>query len=516
MKQEKSRTDKFLLNIIMSAALQLITVIAGFVTPRLMLKYFGSDINGLTTSITQYISYISLVEAGLGNAAVFALYRPLATGDIKARDAAISAARISYRNTGILFTSLAVVLAVVYPFIAKANQLNYIQTMALVLILCLNSVLNFFIMAKYRALLTADQCNYCISSVSAIQYILHMLVIVFTVKSFSRLSGGVVYVRGLAVCTLFLSAFLLSLIVKKKYGKINFKAEPDKNAMNKRNDAMFLQIMGVIQHSSPAVIITSALGLSMVSVYSVYNMVAGTMSTCIDVFTSGLAASFGTIKASGDEQLLKKTNEQFRVVLFTVSSILYSSMLILLIPFVKIYTSVATDGVNYIIPSFGFLMATYGLLNAVRGVYGMLVYSFGKYKESRIYSFIQTVLTVGLCLIMPKFTGITGVAIGLVAGSLFVLIVMMWFTPKYLIPISVPKEIFRILRVFIVVYGLFGISKILGINPTTYQAWIGYAAVTVVISTLTALAINLPFEYKIYKEIIQRIKTYAKLKLARK
>ena len=91
-----SRTTQFIKNIVGSALLQIVTIITGFISPRLMLTAFGSEINGITSSITQFISYLTLVEAGLSNATVFALYKPLADRDVKERDAVISASRIAY------------------------------------------------------------------------------------------------------------------------------------------------------------------------------------------------------------------------------------------------------------------------------------------------------------------------------------------------------------------------------------------------------------------------------------
>ena len=511
MKKQQSRTDKFVLNVMMSAILQIVTVVTGFISPRLMLRYFGSEINGLTSSITQYISYITLIEAGLGNATVYALYKPLATGDTVQRDAVVSAARIAYRNTGFIFIGLAVVLAIFYPYMVGVNVLSHTQTSVLVLILCLNGVLNFFVMAKYRAILTADQSNYYISIVSAIQLVLHTAVIIITVHVFSGNPENVIYVRGLAVLTIFFSAFILSIIVKKKYKGINFYAQPDKSAMSKRNDAMFMQIIGVIQSGAPAIIITSTLGLATVSVYSVYNMVVGSMSTCIDVFTSGLAASFGNIKVLGDDELLKKTNEQFRVSIFFIMSVLYSTMMVMLLSFVKLYTGDVTD-VEYVIPAFSILITLYGVLRAVKGPYGMLVHSMGKYREINPWLVIEATIVVGGGILFSKMYGLVGVAMALVVAEVFMLIVMLRFTPKHLISVNITQEFFRIFRVFISVFICFFVNKWIGYDPKSYITWIMYALITVLFSVVITIGINVPFEKHIYKDIVIRIKKYVKAK----
>ena len=66
-----------------------------------MLKYYGSEINGLVSSINQFIVYFNLVEAGLSGAAIYALYKPLAENNHKAINSIVSAARNFIRNQAI-------------------------------------------------------------------------------------------------------------------------------------------------------------------------------------------------------------------------------------------------------------------------------------------------------------------------------------------------------------------------------------------------------------------------------
>ena len=68
---KNSRTKKFFYNSLSTAMLQLTNMIIGFLLPRLMLKFYGSEINGLVTSITRFISYFNIEEAGLAGAAVY-------------------------------------------------------------------------------------------------------------------------------------------------------------------------------------------------------------------------------------------------------------------------------------------------------------------------------------------------------------------------------------------------------------------------------------------------------------
>lgn len=73
-----NRTKKFTLNSFAAAINQIVIMIVGFITPRVMISTYGSEVNGLVSSLSQFISYISLVEAGIGGAAIYSLYKPLA------------------------------------------------------------------------------------------------------------------------------------------------------------------------------------------------------------------------------------------------------------------------------------------------------------------------------------------------------------------------------------------------------------------------------------------------------
>ena len=64
-------------NIISSLIFQFSTIVYGFIIPILIIKKYGSGVNGLVSSITQFIAYISLLEAGIGPVIKNALFKPI-------------------------------------------------------------------------------------------------------------------------------------------------------------------------------------------------------------------------------------------------------------------------------------------------------------------------------------------------------------------------------------------------------------------------------------------------------
>ena len=72
---------KLKLNTISSLIFEIVAIISGFILPRLIIGEYGSSINGLVNSITQFIGIIAFLEFGVGKVVQSALYKPLADKD---------------------------------------------------------------------------------------------------------------------------------------------------------------------------------------------------------------------------------------------------------------------------------------------------------------------------------------------------------------------------------------------------------------------------------------------------
>lgn len=77
-----ARDDRAKRNIATALCNQLITTACGIVTLRVLLASFGSEAYGICASITQFLSYIMLLESGIGGVARAKLYVPLAQHDM--------------------------------------------------------------------------------------------------------------------------------------------------------------------------------------------------------------------------------------------------------------------------------------------------------------------------------------------------------------------------------------------------------------------------------------------------
>ena len=106
-------------NISANLLLQIITALGGFILPPLIVVTYGSATNGMIASIKQFIAYLTLLEAGIGAAAIVALYQALTSHNICLRNRILAATQRFYRISGSLFALGLLVLAILFAWLTE-------------------------------------------------------------------------------------------------------------------------------------------------------------------------------------------------------------------------------------------------------------------------------------------------------------------------------------------------------------------------------------------------------------
>lgn len=500
------RSKKFLYNSSSAALLQIVTMIAGFITPRYMLIAYGSEINGLVSSILQFISYFNLVEAGLSSAAVYSLYKPLAENNHSKINHIITAAKKFYNKSGLIFVGLVAILSLCYPFITNSNALDSKSISVLVLVLGVNGALEFFTLSKYRALLTADQKTYVISFATIIYTILNTLIVVVL----SKFRINIVLLRIIALTSIFVRTLILYAYMKVNYKFIRFNVEPDYSAMDKRWSALYLQIVQTVQNASPAVLTTIFSSLKMVSVYSIYNMVMSGINGLMGIFSTGISAGFGELLATNNKKTFEKAYKDFEFLYYFMISVIYSITLITILPFISVYTHGVTD-VQYTNILLAFLFVSNGIFYNLKTPQGMLVIAAGLYKETRIQSTIQAlILLIGGVIFGSKF-GLFGVMFASCLSNLYRCIDLLFFIPKYVTHLPVIntfKEILKSLLIIILCYII--CVYFISYQPMNLINWVFYACWVSLICIFITFLVNFILERKKLHIIVERLKFLSK------
>ena len=496
-----NRTKLFFKNSFFTILLQIISTISGIILPIVMIRYYGSEINGLVTSITQFLVYLKLIEAGLSSAATYALYKPLAEKNHKKINAIVSAANKFYKKIAFLFTIGVIIFSIIYSFFVSV-PLTQFETMLLVLIIGFSGTLEFLTLSKYRVLLSANQKVYVISIASIVYDVLNVVIIIIL----AHFGINIYITKFIALFAVLSRSLILKIYVCKNYKYLDYKEEPEYSALSQRWDALYLQILGAAQIGLPIVFLTFfSKSLGAVSIYSIYYTIIGGINNLLGLFSNTLYATFGELIVLKEKTTFENAIKEFEYCFYLLITLIFSITFIMIMPFIKIYTSGVTD-LNYYYPLIGFLFTLNGLVYNLKTPQGMLVISSGHYKQTRWQTTIQGLIIVLLGMPLTIYLGIKGTLIALIISNIYRTIDLIIYVPKKIGGDNLKNTLINFVKIFVYILVICLPFLFLKVDINSYIEWFKYA----IIVGIYALSIIFIGEFVLFrkdlKKIIERIK----------
>lgn len=443
----ESRTSAFASNSLSSLLLQVVNLVVGFAVPYVIIGTYGSEVNGLVASLTQLVVYAQLVEAGISSAAVFQLYRPLAQGDMKGVNEIVSASKRFYYKSGALFLALVLALGVVYPLLVTIECLDPLSVVILVIALGATGALDFFMLAKYRVLLTAMQRNWIIQLCSVAYKVLYAIAITWGASM--GISVAALFV--LAILPAFVRPLILIPYTKKKYPQVDFSTQADDVTLSQRWDAFYLQVLGAVQGGAPVIIASFVLrDFTLVSIFSIYMLIANGLQNAINSFSQGTQASFGDVIVRGEAETLRRSFREFQVLAYALSGLLCGVAFALINPFVKLYACGVTD-VEYVYPIVGFLSVLNVLIYHLKTPQGLLVIAAGLYRDTRFQTSLQTIILLVCSVVFGLVWGMPGVLLGMCLSNVYRVVDLLFYVPRKVTG-TAPSETLRFMLMSVVVF----------------------------------------------------------------
>ncbi len=408
----KSRSKKASLNVVVMGAYEVVAFICGLILPRLILQYFGSTYNGIISSAVQFLAFISILRMGIAGATRVALYGPLANNDLTKISGIVNATERYMRRVGIFLLIYIAILAAVYPFVAETDLEHWVSAL-LIVIIGAGTFAQYFFGITYQTLLAADQSSYIYFGISIGQTIANTII-----ASALILTGFNIFIVRLGSAIVFVTTpILLRLYVRRKY-KLDDSAPCDDSGLKGRWNVMWHSIANIVHANAGIVILTLFVDIKIVSVYTVYYLIINGLQKIMQIFTTGLEGAFGNMFARGEHSIANRNLDIFEFLMFSFVSVVFSCAIVLIVPFVGLYTKGVHD-VNYIVHTFAYLAVIAMGVQCIRQPYLTVVQAAGHYKETRYGAAFEAIINITLSLSLTYKYGLMGVTIGVFAANLF-------------------------------------------------------------------------------------------------
>lgn len=493
---------KLALNTITSVLFQITTLICGFILPRLILSTYGSETNGLVSSINQFLSMIGFLELGVGAVIQSSLYKPLADQDNLQISKVLKSGDKFFRKIARILLVYVIVLTIFYPFIADTSQ-SWLYTALLVLAMCISSFAQYYFGIIDRLLLNADQRGYIQYTSQIITLCLNTAVCVVVIKM-----GGSIQLVKLTTSIIFLiRPLVLRLYINHNY-EIDRNIELNEEPIKQKWNGIAQHVAYIILENTDVIVLTAFSTLSNVSIYSVYYMVVGGIKALFLSGTNGVQAVMGEYLATNEKEKLEKFFKGVEFTIHTVVILLYSITATLIVPFVQVYTKGVTD-VNYVQPVFAFTLVAAHTVNCLQLPYNQMILAAGHYKQTQNCYIIAAIINLVLSIIAVWHWGLIGVAIGTFVSMAYETIWMAMYNSRNLINWPLIKTIKQFFVDIIIVTIVLIVTSILKIVQISFIGWIIMAVEVSVLALLTSIIVNFVFYkedmFKLVYTIVRRL-----------
>lgn len=294
----KSRTHNSILNIITGLGGYVINTILGFVCRIVFIRCLTAEYLGISGLFTNILTMLSLAELGIGNAIVFALYKPLAENDEEKIASLMQFYAKAYKIIGIVVGIFGLCMIPFLGFVIK-DPPNIKENLYVIYLLYLFNTSSSYFFSYKSSLIMADQQNYIVTGlnyiVTIIQSILQLIYLLVTKE----------YMGYLIIQTVGTLAFnfIISYIADKKYPYIKEKnikqlSKKERKGLTSNIKALTIwKLSGLLVNNTDNIIITYFSGLATVGISSNYTLLSTTLNSLLNQVFNGITASVGNHNA---------------------------------------------------------------------------------------------------------------------------------------------------------------------------------------------------------------------------
>lgn len=481
------KDGRIIKNVLVGGLGQLITMALALFIPRLMIVSYGSDLNGLVSTISQIFTYLLLLEYGIGAATVNRLYRDFASGDQENINLTLSATRSYFNRVIFVYAACVLLFAAGFPYFVQ-TQVPHSTIRMIILVQGTGGIVNFAFTNTYNMLLSADGRSYIQTTLGLVQKVITSVGQILLINNgFSVISVQYVILFATAV-----KAVAIQIYVKRKYPWIKLARGVSSKILEQKSAYFVHEVCTVIFTSTDVVVIGMCCGTTAASVYAVYQLIFHSLTSVLKVITNSVTFKQGQLYNT-DRKAYIKFHDSYETAYSALVFAFMTVTLYLALPFVELYTEGVSDAV-YVEPYLPVMFALVQLLSCSRSTCTMLISMAGHAKKTVLNTILEAVLNLGISIVLALRIGIHGALIGTIAALLYRSNDIIIYANRKILERS-PWSCYRTHGVFFALFALnYGLSRIWMPRIDGYGVFLVWGVILTVLMMIlygaAALALN--------------------------
>lgn len=413
----ESRTIKSIKNAKVALVFYFINLILQFFSRKIFLDYLGAEVLGLNTTAQNLLGFLNLAELGIGGAVAYNLYKPLFEKNTQAINEIVSVQGWLYRRVAYSVIIGACVLMCFFPLIFGKAQVPLWYTYGSFIVLLVGALLSYFI--NYRQIvLTADQKEYKITlNVQGFK----ILKVIFQILAIRYLDNGYVYWMVLELLFSATAAVVLDKVLKREYPWLESSPKQGKKLrakypeiITKTKQVFFHQIAGFVLTQTSPLIIYAYASLTLVAVYGNYMLIIAGVTLLMNALLNSVSAGIGSLVAEGNKKQIKEVFWELTSLRVWLASIICFGIYKLGHSFITLWV-----GQEYVLNQSAFILLIIITFVGLTRTNDTFLAAYGLFQD--VWAPItETVLNLGLSVLLGYFWGLTGILAGVAISLLLI------------------------------------------------------------------------------------------------
>lgn len=406
------RLKRSVYNILFGLGSQLVIMALSFVVPRLMMSNYGSEVNGLFSTVNTIYMCLGLVEAGIGTSALQALYKPVVEKDRQTINAILSAARRHYHRCAVVYGAGVAVLSLLAPLVLNTS-IGALTIAGVIALQGLASLTNFYVLSGVTVLLSAEGKEYVQNNITMLVTVLTSVVKIVLVN----LQVDIVLLQLGYFCVSVLSVMIYVVYFRRVYPWIDLKQKEPPVELKQKGAFGIHSITYVIFSNTDLLLLSTFCDLKVCSVYTVYQMVFSSVLKVINAIFNGLKFNLGHVY-NQDRQHYTALHDTYKSVYCAFVFAMFSVCYLLITPFLKLYTRGIED-IVYTDRYLPLLFCLVNLLSSSRSTENNLISLAFHAKQTLPRTIAEAILNLGFSLVLVSRLGIYGCLLGTIIALLY-------------------------------------------------------------------------------------------------
>lgn len=429
------RVHRSVMNIKVGMLFYVLSIFLAFFSRKVFLDCLGAEFIGLTSMLTNIMSFLSVAELGIGTSIVYFLYKPLQEDNHEKVNEIMSMLAFLYRCIGGIIIVGGLLISAFFPWwlsnFSKGLFLVYFTFFS-----CLASSAAGYIFNYKQLLVSANQKQYLVNAyfqtIGIVQSLVQILLAYYYRNLYLWVLVGLIFtIIGIITFNYRIRQLYPWLKINLKTGHQNLKKYPE--VLRKTKQIFVQKIKDFILYRSDEILVAIYGSLVQVAFFGNYTIITSKLNFLVNILSDGMNAGVGNLVAEGNDKNTMKVFWELTAVRFMIVGIVIYGLLLFIQPFIVCWFGPQyrlSDLIVYLLIFNIFIFLSRGVVEIFISAHGLFSDVWAAWTELAL----NLIITISLA----PFYGIVGILLGKILSVFFI---AFFWKPYFLFSQGLKKKV---------------------------------------------------------------------------